>query len=428
MVERYADDLRADGAKAFFFQGGTTSPLTVYRDAGESSAHPIPVVADANGRWPDVFVPYTVSYDFQVKSKDDVQITFTLGVPNPNPVDLTVVIPPEERVSTGMIHGEFINASKPGYVRLNGRTIGNAASGASERATGLNNTNSDVFNLFQYLYNNVHEAIAIVSGGRTVSGAIADFNANKNIVLPDCRGSTFVGLDDMGNPTPANAFAGLLFNIGTTTFPAASIGTNSNVLSITQMPPHLHQGTTARHLGHQHTTKSSGDTGVELRTDNRNFAAHSHAWGTAGGSSGFVQGVNGRFSTYANSQAGYDLNHAHNYVDDFFRGNNQSATGGNRLNGDNSSQNRTTDTAINSGYNLDHAHFIDVGGTTATQDIAHFHNMVNIAGFTDFVSNATASGAHDHDFTTDTRGGTSGVAQPFNNMGLSRLVTWFIKL
>src|SRR6185369_2909144 len=151
MVERYADDLRADGAKAFFFQGGTTSPLTVYRDAGESSAHPIPVVADANGRWPDVFVHYTVSYDFQVKSKDDVQITFTLGVPNPNPVDLTVVIPPEERVSTGMIHGEFINASKPGYVRLNGRTIGNAASGASERATGLNNTNSDVFNLFQYL-------------------------------------------------------------------------------------------------------------------------------------------------------------------------------------------------------------------------------------------------------------------------------------
>ena len=92
-----------------------------------------------------------------------------------------------------MIHGEFINASKPGYVRLNGRTIGNAGLGASERATGLNNTNSDVFNLFQYLYNNVHEAIAIVSGGRTPSGAIADFNANKNIVLPDCRGSTFVG-------------------------------------------------------------------------------------------------------------------------------------------------------------------------------------------------------------------------------------------
>ena len=116
-IERYADDIRADGAQAFFFQGGTTTPLSVYADAGESDAHPHPVLADANGRWPDVFVPYTTSsegYDVQVLSRYGETLTYSRRVPNPNPVDVSVIIPPERQVQTGMMHGEFINAPKPG--------------------------------------------------------------------------------------------------------------------------------------------------------------------------------------------------------------------------------------------------------------------------------------------------------------------------
>src|SRR6266566_315904 len=110
-VERFADDLRATGAKAYFFLGGTTTPMSVFRDSGESSAHPNPVVADANGRWPDVFVPYILSYDVRVTTADNVQLTYTLQIPNPDPVDLTVTIPADERVQTGMIHAELVNST-----------------------------------------------------------------------------------------------------------------------------------------------------------------------------------------------------------------------------------------------------------------------------------------------------------------------------
>ena len=158
-VERYADDLRASGAKAFFYQGGMTSLLTVFQDSGESSAHASPVVADANGRWPDVFVPYVVSYDVQVKSADDVQLTYSLQIPNPDPVDLSVVIPAEERIQTGMIISELVNSTRTGFVRLNGRTIGNPASLATERA------NTDTSNLYIYLWNNLPNTVAPVSLG-----------------------------------------------------------------------------------------------------------------------------------------------------------------------------------------------------------------------------------------------------------------------
>src|SRR5215471_12537284 len=88
-VERYADDLKAAGAQAFFFVGGTTTPLVVYHDAAEGSAHTNPVVADSRGRWPDIFVPYILNYDVLVKTAEGVQLTYTLAIPNPNPVDIT---------------------------------------------------------------------------------------------------------------------------------------------------------------------------------------------------------------------------------------------------------------------------------------------------------------------------------------------------
>jgi len=435
MVERYADDLRADGAKAFFFQGGTTSPLTVFRDSGESSAHPIPVVADSNGRWPDVFVPYVTAYDFQVKSKDGVQLTFTLAVPNPNPVDVTVIIPPEQRVQTGMIHAELINTTKTGYVRLNGRTIGNAASPASERANGLNNLDSDTFPLFQYLYNNLPDSIATVSGGRTVSGAISDFNNNKTIVLPDSRGGTLVGLDDMGNTTLANAFAGLAFTIGSSIIPGSTVGINSNILTVAQMPPHLHQGTTGRHLGHQHSTAVAGasgqggvaggaiSTGVELRTDNGQFASHSHGWANG------IPGDAGGFQTLSVAQTyGSDVTNHHHGQEGQTLGSGGGGSGwvGGSLS---AGAKNTTDVGV------DHVHNINIGGRTDGQNIQHFHTATWGGGTytSTFVSNADASGAHDHTFSTDTRGGNhsgfpDSVTQPFTNMPLSRLVTWFIKL
>ena len=106
-IERYADDIRAAGAKAYFYQGGTTTPLTVYGDSGDNEAHPHPVLTDAQGRWPDIFIPYSgTGYDVQVKTANDLQLTYTIQVPNPDPI--AVEAPPAvDGVTTGMVHAEL---------------------------------------------------------------------------------------------------------------------------------------------------------------------------------------------------------------------------------------------------------------------------------------------------------------------------------
>lgn len=268
IVERYADDLPADGAKAYFYEGGTTTPLVVFADSGEAQAHPHPVVADSRGRWPDVFIPYTTSYDVQVTSRFNVQLTFSVEIPNPDPIDLTVTIGAEEKVSTGMIHAELINNVKSGYVRLNGLTMGNAASAATERA------NADTEALFTYLWNNLGNTIAAVSSGRGASAA-ADYAANKTVVLPDMRGHTLVGLDTMGN-SEAGTFTGIAFTLGGNATPGSTIGANSINLSTAQMAAHTHTGTTASNGAHTHTGTTATDgahshtTGADLSADFNN--------------------------------------------------------------------------------------------------------------------------------------------------------------
>src|SRR5690606_10723240 len=81
---------------------------------------------------------------------------------------------------------------RSGWVRQNGRTIGSAASGATERA------NADTQPLYEYLWNTYPADQCPVTGGQGISAA-ADFAANKRIATPDMRGYGPRGLDDMGN-------------------------------------------------------------------------------------------------------------------------------------------------------------------------------------------------------------------------------------
>lgn len=82
--------------------------------------------------------------------------------------------------------------TRTGWVRDNGRTIGSATSGATERA------NADASALFTYLWTNFSNTICAVSGGRGANAA-ADYATSKTIALPDKRGYVPGGLDDMGN-------------------------------------------------------------------------------------------------------------------------------------------------------------------------------------------------------------------------------------
>jgi hypothetical protein len=81
-------------------------------------------------------------------------------------------------------------------------TIGNAASGATNRA------NADTLNLYTVIWNTYANAQAPVSGGRGVSAA-ADFAANKTITVMDYRGRFRAGRDTMGAFGAANRITGL---------------------------------------------------------------------------------------------------------------------------------------------------------------------------------------------------------------------------
>lgn len=180
------------GAKAYFFDADTTTPRVVYQDGSLSTPHTHPVVADGFGRWPAVFLP---AGEFRVR------VTTAAGVTlfDDDNIDPTTEVeggddsvPADSLKKTGDVFARFQTGVEPGAVRLNGRTIGSGASGASERA------NDDCEDLYIYLWNNVADRYAPVSGGRG-STAAADWQANKPLALPDARGKALFGLDDMGN-------------------------------------------------------------------------------------------------------------------------------------------------------------------------------------------------------------------------------------
>lgn len=97
-----------------------------------------------------------------------------------------------DETPTGAVMMYTATSAPSGWVRCNGRTIGNASSSATERA------NADTADLYAHLWTNFADAQCPVSGGRGASAA-ADYAANKAIGLPDWRGRAPFGLDDMGN-------------------------------------------------------------------------------------------------------------------------------------------------------------------------------------------------------------------------------------
>lgn len=111
----------------------------------------------------------------------------------------------------------YVGLTAPaGWVLCDGGSIGNAASGASNRA------NADTEPLFTLLWNSMADAQAPVSGGRG-AGAAADFALNKNITIPDMRGRAPFGT---GGTQPA--------------VHGDNGGAETHTLVISEMPAHDH--------------------------------------------------------------------------------------------------------------------------------------------------------------------------------------------
>jgi hypothetical protein len=218
----------APGCKLSIIQAGTVStPQNAYSDSGLTLVLPNPLTCDAAGRLPQWFVAdgsiklrLTTSAGVQIFVGDNLLVIgASSGGGGGSPVDPTTIL------TTGDIKAVYGTGVVTGFVRLNGRTIGSATSGATERA------NSDVQALFLYLWG--ADANLTVSGGRGISAA-ADWASNKTIALPDFRGRVPAGLDDMGN-SAASRLTSTYFGSAATTLGVTG-GGESQTLTLAQAP------------------------------------------------------------------------------------------------------------------------------------------------------------------------------------------------
>lgn len=216
----------APGCRLYVIQAGTVStPQNAYQDSGLTLAQPNPMTCDAAGRLPQWFVAdgniklrLTDKNGVQIFSQDGLLVVgASSGGGGGSPVDPTAIL------STGDMKIVYNVGILSGFVRCNGRTIGGATSGATERA------NADTSALFSFLWS--ADPNLAVSGGRGASAA-ADFSANKTITLPDCRGRDLAGLDDMGN-SAAGRLTSTYFGTGATTL-GASGGSQSHALTVAE--------------------------------------------------------------------------------------------------------------------------------------------------------------------------------------------------
>jgi microcystin-dependent protein len=105
-------------------------------------------------------------------------------------------VAPGSAATTGDMIFRLTSNAKPGWIKSDGRTIGNASSGATSRA------NADTEALFKQLWvdhDNTLLPIQDSSGSPTTRGAsaAADFAANKRLPTVDMSGYVPAGLDNM---------------------------------------------------------------------------------------------------------------------------------------------------------------------------------------------------------------------------------------
>jgi hypothetical protein len=188
----------ASGAKAYFYRDATSTPLTVYRNSDRTLVHASPVVANSNGIFPPVYLPYE-TYRVRVTTSVGVEIYDASDIANPAPYTESggLAVVQSQIFQTGDPIWRMRSDPVEGWIRLNGRTIGPVGSGATERA------NEDCFDLYVYAWDHWFDNDAPVTGGRGVS-ASADWLAGKPIQPRKMNGMAAIGNDDGGTGTATN--------------------------------------------------------------------------------------------------------------------------------------------------------------------------------------------------------------------------------
>lgn len=244
-LDEYGEPL--SGGQLYIIQAGTIStPQNAYQDTALSILMPNPITLDAAGRIPQFFLA-----DGQIK----VRLQDVNGVIKFQQDNLLVIGPsagggggggsvdPTTVLQTGDIKFRYDNAILSGFVRLNGKTIGAASSGATELA------DPSAQPLFLFLWGK-DSTLVVAPGGRGASAA-ADWAANKTIALPDGRNRLMMALADMGN-SDVGLLAGCTFAKGNQTTLGSTLGAALRYITTAQMPSHYHSAAVAD-PGHSHT-------------------------------------------------------------------------------------------------------------------------------------------------------------------------------
>ncbi len=271
----------APGAKLYIIEAGTVStPQDPYQDTALTILQTNPVIADSAGRLLQWFVAdgsiklrLTDRHGTEIFVQDNLLV---LGASSSGGGGGTV--DPTTIFATGDLKARYGTGVLDGFVRGNGRTIGSATSGASERA------NLDCQALFEYLWNT--DGNLSVSAGRGAS-ANADWTANKTIALPDWRGRALAFLDDMGNSAAGRltaAYWGVATGSLGTTLGAAG-GKEFYTTLTANLPAYTPSGTLA---GTPATITSSGNNSISVSSapSGKTFPANTVAssMSNAGGS------------------------------------------------------------------------------------------------------------------------------------------------
>ena len=275
-------------AALMVYQAGTTTPAVLYRQADYAAGteHANPILINGASLLPAMYG--SGSFRFRLLTApggsilweaDGVTLTDPVTV-DPGAGENTGFIP------TGAMIQFYATGSRAGYVRANGRTIGNASSGATERAA------PDTQALYLSLWS--EDDALIVAGGRGQSGQ-ADYDAGKALALPDTRGRGLFSMDGMGAGV-ANAYQGVSWNTGGSSVKLGSMaGIASVTLSEANLPSHTH--------GASVTVAGGGGFSVDATTAQAG-SNHTHSIPiqgvnvTVGGASSiFYVDPNGNFST-----------------------------------------------------------------------------------------------------------------------------------
>jgi hypothetical protein len=139
----------------------------------------------------------------------------TIDLPGATIKDPSITIP------TGTVIDSFRATTPEGWIPLDGKTIGNASSGANGRA------NADAKALFVELWNALSNTTNPVTPGGRGTTAEDDFDANKEIKLPDARGRVLAA-EDASTEVLSGASIG------------DSLGIKSVALQASEMPSHTH--------------------------------------------------------------------------------------------------------------------------------------------------------------------------------------------